>query len=310
MSDSSSSKKRKLKKKMSKDIVNSPAKKFIKERDNEKVKDSDKSDQDEAIPEMDKLDLLLSKIGELEGSMIKFQEKVDNNIKEMKNEINGHIEEEPIEDLDKIKENDNKIVPDLYTREAKFKFAFAEDENPQHYKMLMNVKKEVINEFISYRDQISEAAFFNFVWYRTIMICLKYVRQDDSFYLLLLQTLGALSDATYLAAKAKNFKQGEAFFERVNRAKGAISIQEYFDIFTKSVEKEEKIQRKKAEKIKKKCIKCGRFVSGKHFCKQKKQFNSSINVENNSGNNQNNGGRRRAPIVNQMNTSSSNINNN
>ena len=52
---------------------------------------------------------------------------------------------------------DKVDFPDVYLRQAKHKFGYAANAHPYEFKVLL----EVMNEFIHYKDQLSETAFFN-----------------------------------------------------------------------------------------------------------------------------------------------------
>ena len=220
------------------------------------------------------------------------------------------MEDDSLEDISENDKKKNIISPDVYLREAKHRFAFAANAYPYEFKVLMEKKKDIINEFIHYKELISDAAFFNFAWYRTIMECLPYSRGDNAFCLMLTQICGSLSDAAYIGAKSRNFKKGQEFFEKICRARGAMSDHEYYDAFKKAENEEEKEKRKKSGKSgkskMKKCKRCKQVFAGKHYC-----YNRQVTYENASINNQNSNNRRRSfSGKNQTNNSPSTNNNN
>ena len=178
-------------------------------------------------------------------------------------------------------------------------------------KILMEKKKDVISEFYHYKDVISETAFFNFVWFRTVMECIPYSKDDNAFSLLLVQILGALADATYIGSKTRNFKNGQKFFEKICRARGAISDHEYNDIFKKTEDEDEKeIKKKKSGKSGKskfkRCKRCSQIFAGKHYCPLRQVYYENVSSVNQ---NSNNGRRKSISGNNQTNNSPSGSNN-
>ena len=265
-----------------------PLKKFSRENVLPKTKNVDKSD-----PNVDKFDLLVKKIEELDKTLnekiVKMQE---NNKKRDENIHQENMKDDSNENSSEQKKDKNRVYPDVYLKEANHRYAFAANANPFEFKLLMEIKKEIMNEFIHYKDILSDTAFFNFVWIRTVMRCLPYSRGDDAFCLMLTQVMGALSDAIYFGAKSRDFNRGKDFFEKICRGKGAMSEQEYYDTFRKTEEKEEKESRKKLRKSGKKikkCKKCRQTFTGRHFCSLRQIISDNQNS---------NSSRRRSQSVN------------